>query len=94
MLYTFTIPTQREREDGHAMAKRAGAVLTDMEFIQFHPTTFYDQSSHRRFLISEALRGEGGKLVNCKGMSFMENYHRDRELAPGISFQGLLLKKQ
>ncbi len=81
-LYLHHSNSEGARGDGHAMAKRAGAVLTDMEFIQFHPTTFYDQSSHRRFLISEALRGEGGKLINCEGFSFMENYHKDKELAP------------
>lgn len=70
------------RGDGHAMAKRAGALLTDLEFIQFHPTTFFDQSGHRRFLISEAMRGEGGVLLNSKGDQFMANYHSDKELAP------------
>ena len=53
-----------------------------MEFIQFHPTAFYDSSSHRRFLITEAVRGEGGVLLNSKGEAFMEKYHPDRELAP------------
>ena len=81
-LYLHHSNSEGARGDGHAMAKRAGAVLADMEFIQFHPTTFYDQSSHRRFLISEALRGEGGNLVNSEGHSFMEKYHKDRELAP------------
>ncbi|MBI2520026.1 MAG: FAD-dependent oxidoreductase [Bdellovibrio sp.] len=70
------------RGDGHAMAKRAGAFLTDMEFIQFHPTTFFDRSGHRRFLISETVRGEGGILVNAKGERFMKRYHKDLELAP------------
>ena len=64
------------------MASRAGANLIDMEFIQFHPTTFYDNSSHRRFLISEAVRGEGGILVNSNGERFMKKYHHDLELAP------------
>jgi L-aspartate oxidase len=53
-----------------------------MEFIQFHPTTFYNRSSHRRFLISEAVRGEGGRLINSKGERFMSKYHKDAELAP------------
>jgi L-aspartate oxidase len=53
-----------------------------MEFIQFHPTTFYNRSSHRRFLISEALRGEGGRLINSRGEAFMKKYHEDAELAP------------
>ena len=54
----------------------------NMEFIQFHPTTFYNRSSHRRFLISETLRGEGGKLINARGEAFMKTYHPDEELAP------------
>ncbi len=70
------------RGDGHAMAKRAGARLINMEFVQFHPTTFFDRHSHRRFLITEALRGEGGKLLDSKGNEFMKRYHSDLELAP------------
>jgi L-aspartate oxidase len=64
------------------MAHRAGAFVTNMEFIQFHPTTFYNRSSHRRFLVSEAVRGEGGRLINSKGERFMNKYHEDAELAP------------
>jgi L-aspartate oxidase len=70
------------RGDGHAMAKRAGAVLSDLEFVQFHPTSFYSGATHRRFLISEALRGEGGLLINSLGVRFMAKYHPDMELAP------------
>ncbi|PIK14057.1 FAD-dependent oxidoreductase [Halobacteriovorax sp. JY17] len=81
-LYLHHSNSEGARGDGHAMAKRAGAILTNMEFIQFHPTTFFDSSSHRRFLISEAIRGEGGKLINSNGVAFMEKYHPDRELAP------------
>lgn len=81
-LYLHHSNSEGARGDGHAMAKRAGAALTDMEFIQFHPTTFYGGSSHRRFLISEAVRGEGGILKNSNGVAFMEKYHPDRELAP------------
>lgn len=81
-LYLHHSNSEGARGDGHAMARRAGAVLMNMEFIQFHPTTFFDSSSHRRFLISEALRGEGGVLVNSEGKAFMKNYHPDRELAP------------
>lgn len=81
-LYLHHSNSQGARGDGQAMARRAGAVLTDMEFIQFHPTTLYDGSGHRRFLISEALRGEGGVLVNAHGEAFMEKYHPDKELAP------------
>lgn len=81
-LYLHHSNSEGARGDGHAMARRAGATLTNMEFIQFHPTTFLDRSSHRRFLISEALRGEGGILLNSEGEAFMEKYHPDKELAP------------
>lgn len=81
-LYLHHTNSEGARGDGHAMAKRAGAVLTDLEFIQFHPTSFFAGSTHRRFLISEAVRGEGGYLVNSEGMRFMGKYHDDLELAP------------
>lgn len=81
-LYLHHSNAEGARGDGHAMAHRAGAYVTNMEFIQFHPTTFYNRSSHRRFLISEAVRGEGGRLINSKGEAFMSKYHPDEELAP------------
>lgn len=81
-LYLHHSNTEGARGDGQAMARRAGAVLTDMEFIQFHPTTFYGGATHRRFLISEAVRGEGGILINSEGERFMRKYHADLELAP------------
>lgn len=81
-LYLHHSNAEGARGDGHAMAHRAGAYSTNMEFIQFHPTTFYNRSSHRRFLISEAIRGEGGRLINSKGEAFMKKYHPDAELAP------------
>jgi L-aspartate oxidase len=68
--------------DGMAMAWRAGANLMDMEFVQFHPTAFAKGPDHPRFLISEAVRGEGGVLVNQRGERFMPRYHPDAELAP------------
>ena len=81
-LYLHHTNSEGARGDGHAMAKRAGAVLADMEFIQFHPTSFYAGSHSRRFLVSEAVRGEGGILKNAKGERFMKKYHEDLELAP------------
>ena len=81
-LYLHHSNAEGARGDGHAMAHRAGAYVTNMEFIQFHPTTFYNRSSHRRFLVSEAVRGEGGRLINSKGEAFMKKYHEDAELAP------------
>ena len=67
--------------DGIAMAYRAGAAVSDMEFYQFHPTAFSAPGAPR-FLLSEALRGEGAFLVNTKGERFMERYHLLLELAP------------
>ncbi len=81
-LYLHHTNCNGARGDGHAMALRAGAFVSDMEFIQFHPTTFFDSSGHRRFLISEAVRGEGGILINSRGRAFMADYHDDKELAP------------
>ena len=67
--------------DGIAMAYRAGAEVSDMEFYQFHPTAF-SMKGAPRFLLSEALRGEGAWLVNEGGERFMERYHPLLELAP------------
>jgi L-aspartate oxidase len=67
--------------DGIAMAYRAGAAVSDMEFYQFHPTAFAEEGAPR-FLMSEALRGEGALLVNAAGKRFMERYHPLLELAP------------
>lgn len=67
--------------DGIALAGHAGAQLCDLEFVQFHPTAL-DLPPAPRFLISEALRGEGAQLVNRHGESFMTRYHEAGDLAP------------
>ena len=69
--------------DGLGAALRAGAKLQDMEFVQFHPTGLYiENNKGRSFLISEAVRGEGGILRNIRGEAFMENKHELKDLAP------------
>lgn len=67
--------------DGAALAWRAGAVLRDLEFVQFHPTVLH-QKGAPNFLISEAVRGEGAHLVDAAGQRFIFNYHPQGELAP------------
>ena len=67
--------------DGVAMAWRAGAVISDIEFVQFHPTALHVEGAPR-FLLSEALRGEGAILRNVRGERFMPRYHPMAELAP------------
>ncbi len=67
--------------DGQSLGFRAGAMLRDMEFMQFHPTTLYVAGASRT-LISEAVRGEGAYLVDRSGQRFMPDYHNDAELAP------------
>ena len=82
-LYKYTTNPECATADGIALAYNAGAILQDLEFIQFHPTALaLNPKSKDRFLISEAVRGEGAKLVNNSGKEFMANYHDKRELAP------------
>lgn len=80
-LYASTTNPLIATGDGIAMAHRAGARISNMEFIQFHPTAFYDPGSNPAFLISEAVRGEGAYLRNGSGERFAFRYHVDGELA-------------
>jgi len=80
-IYQYSTNPPVATGDGMAAAFRTGCPLKDMEFIQFHPTVLHSDDSHR-FLISEAVRGEGGILYNIRGQAFMAEYHHLRELAP------------
>jgi L-aspartate oxidase len=80
-VFTDTTNPDVATGDGVAAAWRAGAVVSDLEFIQFHPTALHVAGAPR-FLLSEALRGEGAQLLNAQGERFMERYHPLKELAP------------
>lgn len=84
-IYLHTTNTKASIGSGLAMSYRAGARIINSEYVQFHPTALFSPSrnpSKRRFLISEAVRGEGATLINADGDPFMEHYDPRKDLAP------------
>lgn len=81
-LYKYTTNPAGATGDGLALAYNAGAVMQDMEFVQFHPTALAIDCGENRFLISEAVRGEGAKLCDSDGVEYMQKYDERKELAP------------
>ncbi len=80
-LFRYTTNPDVATGDGVAAAFRAGAAVSDIEFVQFHPTALHLEGAPH-FLLSEALRGEGARLLNTAGERFMPAYHEGAELAP------------
>jgi L-aspartate oxidase len=79
-VYLHTTNPPGARGDGFAMARRAGARLLNLEYVQFHPTALVHPKG--RLLLTEALRGEGARITDISGRPFLQEYHPDGELAP------------
>lgn len=81
-VYEYTTNSAIATGDGITLAYRMGAQIKDLHLVQFHPTAFANAHTRESFLISEAVRGEGAYLLNCKGERFMKDYDQRMELAP------------
>lgn len=81
-VFSVTTNPKESTGDGLALALQAGVAVADLEFVQFHPTALAIEGLDQQPLLTEALRGEGAKLLNSKGERFMQRLHADAELAP------------
>ena len=81
-IYEFTTNSAIATGDGITFAYEMGAKIKNLSYVQFHPTAFNNRATRECFLISEAVRGEGAYLLNCKKERFMQNYDERLELAP------------
>ncbi|MDP4120484.1 MAG: L-aspartate oxidase [Bacillota bacterium] len=81
-VYEFTTNSKIATGDGITLAYMLGANIKHLSWVQFHPTAFASENDRERFLISEAVRGEGAYLLNCFGKRFMQDYDERLELAP------------
>lgn len=81
-VYKYTTNSAIATGDGIAFAHLLGAAISHLSRVQFHPTAFASENNRERFLISEAVRGEGAYLLNCNGERFVERYDPRGELAP------------
>lgn len=92
-IYKYTTNSAIATGDGIALAHMLGAEIKHLSRIQFHPTAFAAENARERFLISEALRGEGAVLLNCKGERFAFNYDPQGELAPRDVVSNAVIKE-
>ncbi len=81
-VYKYTTNSAIATGDGNMIAHHLGAEIKNLSYIQFHPTAFAAEENRERFLISEAVRGEGAHLLNCEGKSFTKKYDERGDLAP------------
>ena len=94
-VYEYTTNSAIATGDGIALAYEMGARIKNLSFVQFHPTAFAAEESRERFLISEAVRGEGAYLLNSNGERFAHNYDERGELAPrDVVSNSILLESQ
>lgn len=91
--FKYTTNSAIASGDGIRMAYELGAKIKNLHYIQFHPTAFAGKECNERFLISEAVRGEGAVLLNCNGERFVSNYDKRGELAPRDVVSDAIIKE-